>query len=443
MRSADIVGRIQNLSRIADITGEAYRQSLQELKSHVHKLLGITKTSPGISNGLISIDDLRRKYVGEQMSLSDLAHHFNCTRQYIHKLLKQHDIERRDMSAARILALNKGKLSFTRIDDSGNESQVILQKININKKFFKTWSPEMAYVLGVIYTDGNLIPSSRRDSTYKSSASRFSVSQSEPELLEKVLALMDCDAKIYRGKQRLTGNPLYQFSVNNEEIYDDLLKLGLTPRKSLTLGFPDIPSVYVRHFIRGCWDGDGSVYLTEFDLNEPNASFLSGSRAFADGILRALTSLGLPETRLNSYRRIFQFRYRGPAVCTKLYHVLYDGVPESMCLSRKFELFREIAQSWEGRQARPFVSGSPSFASRTLAFPGNLTRTDIARLLGISLGQVTLIMDSPTIRLKLEDFIASSDEETLREIKDEVAQILRSNASNNRLPNEIADSEKD
>ena len=58
---------------------------------------------------------------------------------------------------------------------------------------------------------------------------------------EKFLALMDCDAKLYRSKQRLTGNPIDQFHVNDKEIDDDLLNLGLTPRKSLTMQFPDVP----------------------------------------------------------------------------------------------------------------------------------------------------------------------------------------------------------
>jgi len=110
MHSPEIVRGVENLSRIADITGDAFRHSLRELKSQVDKLMGISKTPVGIINGLILFDELRCGYVDEQMSLSDLARRYNCTRQYIHKLLKHYGIERRNKSAARALALNRKRL---------------------------------------------------------------------------------------------------------------------------------------------------------------------------------------------------------------------------------------------------------------------------------------------------------------------------------------------
>lgn len=442
MRSAEIMGRIQKLSRIADITGEAFGYSLQELNSQVYKLLGISKTSDGITSGRISIDDLRYKYVDEQMSLSDLARHFNCTRQYIHKLLKQHDIERRDMSAARILAINKGKLSFTRIDDSGNESQVILQKIIYDKSCFRWWSPGMAYALGVIYTDGNIIPGRERDNNYKSPGSRLSIAQKDPELLEKVLALMSCNAKLYLGKQAVTGNPINQFNIRSEELYDDLLMLGVTPKKSRVLCFPQIPEPYIRHFIRGCWDGDGSVYFERGD--KPRASYVTGSQEFAEAMKHQLVKYGLPVVTLHRSQSgtSFYFRFGTAASCSELYHVLYDGVSSNMYLSRKFDRFKAIAFKYEGglvdtvkypleepvRRVRPFsgqdldldeyiedpnsllvrqLDPSKTLARQPknrsaqsafhLAIPQPFSRSTLSALLGIAPSQVGRIMQSADI----------------------------------------------
>ena len=39
-----------------------------------------------------------------------------------------------------------------------------------------------------------------------------------------------------------------------------LEKHGMTPNKSLTLSFPDISENLLPHFIRGVFDGDGSIY---------------------------------------------------------------------------------------------------------------------------------------------------------------------------------------
>lgn len=48
-------------------------------------------------------------------------------------------------------------------------------------------------------------------------------------------------------------------------MYTDLIKQGCVPRKSLILTFPNtnqVPENLINHFIRGYFDGDGSVFYT-------------------------------------------------------------------------------------------------------------------------------------------------------------------------------------
>ena len=46
-----------------------------------------------------------------------------------------------------------------------------------------------------------------------------------------------------------------------KKIFKDLIKLGVTPRKSLTLKFPTfLNEDLMRHFIRGYFDGDGCIW---------------------------------------------------------------------------------------------------------------------------------------------------------------------------------------
>jgi len=33
------------------------------------------------------------------------------------------------------------------------------------------------------------------------------------------------------------------------------------------MAFPKIPDEYIRHFVRGCWDGDGTVYIEKRNGN--------------------------------------------------------------------------------------------------------------------------------------------------------------------------------
>ncbi|MGV8059374.1 MAG: LAGLIDADG family homing endonuclease [Smithellaceae bacterium] len=239
-------------------------------------------------------------------------------------------------------------MKFERITEDGTSSFVSLKKINVNEKFFSSWSSAMAYVLGVICTDGNLNPGRIREPWRAKSTSTvptISVAQKEPELLEKILHLMDCDAKLYFHEERVYGKTkagaLYHFGISNEKLYNDIVNLGLTPNKSLTMQFPNIPNEFVRHFIRGCWDGDGSVYI-EKRINKICASFVSGSLKFVEGMISELVKVGFTGRTIHRHNRetpSYYFRFTGSQV-TILYHYLYDNIPETEYLKRKFDLFR-------------------------------------------------------------------------------------------------------
>ena len=198
----------------------------------------------------------------------------------------------------------------------------------------------MAYVLGVIYTDGNLNPRSG-----SCNVDRFSISQKEPELLIKVLALMECNAKIHFRREYIysgrKAGALYWFSIAENKVYNDLISLGLTPHKSLTINFPEVPNQYVRHFIRGCWDGDGSVYIDK-QSKTITASFISGSLNFIKGIVSELRRTMLPVKTIHSNEAktpSYYFRLTGKQV-PNFYHYLYDDVPPTQYLERKFNIFR-------------------------------------------------------------------------------------------------------
>jgi predicted DNA-binding protein YlxM (UPF0122 family) len=304
--------------------------------------------SYGESSKLLTVEYLTENYINKNKSLADIAKETNCSRQYIHKKLKEHYIPLRSKCAARDLALTKDKLKFERLNDDGTSYFVSLKKVNVNEAFFSSWSPAMAYVLGVICTDGNLDPGRIREPWRSKSSStipKISISQKEPELLEKILHLMNCDAKLSFRKEMIYGKiksgALYQFSISNEKLYDDVVRLGLTPNKSLTMQFPNMPNEFVRHFIRGCWDGDGSVFVDK-PSQKMYASFVSGSHDFLEAMVGNLVKAGLPNRtihRHNHTKTSCYFRFTGFQV-PMLYHYFYDDVPETEYLERKYNLFR-------------------------------------------------------------------------------------------------------
>lgn len=185
----------------------------------------------------------------------------------------------------------------------------------------------MAYVLGLIYTDGNITDSSIK-------MGRLTFAQNEKELIEKFLNLMGSDSKIlYRRREKYentTAGEMYYFHINSDIVYRQLLELGLTPNKSLSMTFPKISEDYIRHFIRGCWDGDGTVYIEKRNGNLKTA-FVCGSLEFITVLKEHLRKQGLSDVTLYEDRRSkkgnvsYYFRY-GTNDSIKLFHYLYDEI---------------------------------------------------------------------------------------------------------------------
>jgi ribosome-binding protein aMBF1 (putative translation factor) len=313
----------------------------------------------GGSSSLLTREYLLENYIKNEKSLGDIAKEANCSRQYVHKLIVSYGIPSRNKSDARDIALSKSKLKFVLRNDKRDDYSVTLRKINVNETFFSSWSAKMAYVLGIIFTDGNLNPGRIREPWRAKSASTIpsiNLAQKERELLDKVLFLMKCDAKVSFRKEHnyngIVAGALYYTKVTNVMIYDDLVKLGLTPSKSLNMKFPEVPQEYARHFIRGCWDGDGTVYI-EKRLQRVIAGYVSGSLQFVKGLVETLVQAGLPDINIFTTRKetpSYYIRYTGSRV-PQLFHYLYDDVSSEQYLERKYNLFKKSLDM------NPLISG--------------------------------------------------------------------------------------
>jgi hypothetical protein len=100
----------------------------------------------------------------------------------------------------------------------------------------------------LIATDGNLSPSGRH----------VSVSSAERDVLETFLRCVDRRAKIGNVKGGFGTHGL-RVQIGDVGLYRWLQSIGLTPRKSLTLGAIDVPDNFLGDLLRGLLDGDGSV----------------------------------------------------------------------------------------------------------------------------------------------------------------------------------------
>jgi hypothetical protein len=146
-----------------------------------------------------------------------------------------------------------------------------------------------------------------------------------------------------------------KFSVASPQLTAGLAKHGIMPNKTFTLEWPDhLGPEYLRHYVRGYLDGDGSWHLRLTPERAPVMRWeIIGSEIFCLGAQQYLIeTLGLRTTkldRLSNAPRIRRLSYSGRNQVSRIYHLMYDGA--TVCLPRK----RERIHSY----VRPLADAEP------------------------------------------------------------------------------------
>ena len=86
----------------------------------------------------------------------------------------------------------------------------------------------------------------------------------EIEPIDKFKKYIQTDKKVgYYKKTNGYSDKSYEYKLAliSDKLVSDIEKLGVVERKTLTLTFPDLREDLIPHFIRGYFDGDGSVFL--------------------------------------------------------------------------------------------------------------------------------------------------------------------------------------
>ena len=132
-------------------------------------------------------------------------------------------------------------------------SALFMPKAKLPDKDFE-WTPELAYVIGLLTTDGNLSKDGRH----------ITMRSSDIQLLKTFKKCLNLPYKIVQSRnEKWAKKPCYRVQFSSVQFYRWLLKIGLFPAKTYTIGPLTIPDEYFRDFLRGHLDGDGSVFTYE------------------------------------------------------------------------------------------------------------------------------------------------------------------------------------
>ncbi len=196
----------------------------------------------------------------------------------------------------------------------------------------------MAYVLGFFAADGCMIKNNR-------GAHFIEFHITDLDILEKIKKLLGSENKISVRNRNVKWKKVYRLQLGSKTMFEDLLLLGMTPRKSKTLKMPLVPKKYFKDFVRGHFDGDGNVYANEYQRKGRNkksvtllSGFTCGSEIFLKKLKKDLSEMaGLLGGTLHNIDGYYRLYYSVKDSC-KLYKFMYN-TKSDLFLERKKKVF--------------------------------------------------------------------------------------------------------
>lgn len=267
-----------------------------------------------MSKGIKIEDILELHNVG--FSAIEIGLELNCSLSNVSKRLKKLGIKSLRTSNKKWARKNRYKIE-----------ELFFEKINNEQK---------AYVLGLMYADGSV----SKDSFY--------LKMKDEEILLKVKEVLKAEQpvkyKVYNGYYS------YILSICSHKMINDLIDKGCFINKTYNLKFPteeQVPKELVNHFIRGFFDGDGHLGVTDnistcrFDITSAATEFLSNLRQVLREI--ALTNGSLSkETNSNTWH----LRFSGKQV-NQILNWLYKDA--TIFMQRKYSKFQVYKETHKNR----------------------------------------------------------------------------------------------
>lgn len=158
---------------------------------------------------------------GEKLNVREIGEIVGCSRYTVYKVLR-----------------------------NNNLSPAVSRKYTIDADIFKELTSGTAWLLGFIFADGGISKTSLK----------ISVRDYDVEVLEKARELFGSDSPIKTTYSSKDESYFVTLLVANKTIITTLREqYGCGENKTFDIRFPNLSRALTRHFIRGYFDGDGSV----------------------------------------------------------------------------------------------------------------------------------------------------------------------------------------
>jgi len=217
------------------------------------------------------------------------------------------------------------------------------RKHSIDLNFFKTInSSNKAYILGLILSDG-----------YVDDYTKLTFTSKDIELVKIFKKELKSEHKLatYDVFDKRTNKTYTRHSIKiaSKEIVSDLNKLGVFSKKSFTCTMPEIPEAYFWHFIRGLFDGDGSISKGSMRKEGALQFSIIGSENMLRVIKNKFKLYGLSNTKfeITKYHseddHIAKLHYYSYNDLFFLNEKIYEN-SEGLRLTRKYDVFQTLKE---------------------------------------------------------------------------------------------------
>ncbi len=153
------------------------------------------------------------------------------------------------------------------------------------------------YILGLSVTDGNISNDNKK----------LTLSLTDKDIIEKLASLMIDQNKrkvyIYTPLSK-NSSTAYTLVNTNADAICMLNQMNIHSNKTYSQTFPIISDEYIYSFLRGVFDGDGCIYVSNKKYNKYySVSITTASKLFTDGLVATLKHLGYNPTVVLDSRR--------------------------------------------------------------------------------------------------------------------------------------------
>jgi hypothetical protein len=209
------------------------------------------------------------------------------------------------------------------------------------------YTPNFYYLLGLLATDGH-IEYPRENSNATNSACIIELNEGDRDLINQINNIFGGYVYITFANRK-DKTKMFKWYLNNRKLIEYLRSIGFVHNKTHTLDlskwFDNIKENNKWHFIRGVWDGDGS--MGTYKNSGCRITFVSASSIFANMVYDFLNQQNLSACKHIRTNIKHKSTYHIISLCKKKSRVsfinsLYNNAQSGIYLKRKYTKALEI-----------------------------------------------------------------------------------------------------